>query len=118
MNYPYYGNPYMPQDNMMRQQPANNGIVWVQGEVGARSYLVAAGCTVPLWDSERQTIYIKSVDNSGIPSMRIFDYTERTQAAKELGYVTREEFDKLAQAVSELRKPARKKEDKTDEPTV
>lgn len=118
MNYPYYGNPYMPQDNMMRQQPANNGIVWVQGEVGARSYLVAAGCTVPLWDSERQTIYIKSVDNSGIPSMRVFDYTERTQAAKEPGYVTREEFDKLAQAVSELRKPARKKEDKTDEPTV
>lgn len=85
MNYPYYGNPYMPQDSMMRQQPTN-GIVWVQGEVGARSYLVSAGCTVPLWDSERQTIYIKTVDSSGIPSMRIFDYTERAQTpAKERG---------------------------------
>ena len=78
---PYGYNPYYPppmQDNLMqmRQQfqppvqpsPApQQGMIWVQGETGAKSYMVASGNTVPLWDSENQTIYIKSVDASGIP---------------------------------------------------
>jgi hypothetical protein len=49
----------------------------VQGESGAKSYLVAPNCTVQLWDSESQTIYIKSADASGMPSIKILDYTIR-----------------------------------------
>ena len=64
----------------MMPQPARpqNQMIWVQGESGAKSYMVAAGNSVPLWDSERQTIYIKSCDASGMPSMRVLDYVERT----------------------------------------
>lgn len=91
--------PQMPQ-----QLPAQNigsapdgGIIWVQGEAGARGYIVAPGYTIPLWDSEAHTIYLKTVDPSGIPSMRIFDYTERTAQRKPPGpqqeYVTRREFE-------------------------
>lgn len=57
---------------------ATNDIIWVQGEAGAKAYLVAPNNTVTLWDSESPTIYIKTADVNGIPSMRILDFTERT----------------------------------------
>lgn len=125
MAYPYGYNPYQPQfyqppmpDHLaqLRQgqyqqqiaQPAqqnNNGIIWVQGEEGAKGYLVAAGNSVMLMDSENSTFYIKSTDASGMPlPLRVFDYTERTAASKTtsaaqqmagMEYVTRQEFDAL-----------------------
>lgn len=65
-----------PQTN----QSNNSGIVWVQGEAGAKSYLVGAGNSVMLMDSEQSVFYIKSTDQSGMPlPLRVFDYTERTE---------------------------------------
>ncbi|MDE5765335.1 MAG: hypothetical protein K2N49_02010 [Ruminococcus sp.] len=50
------------------QQPQNsNSVIWVQGEAGAKSYLVAPGQTVWLMDSENLVFYIKSTDPSGMP---------------------------------------------------
>ena len=66
---------YMQQTQQPTQQ--SNGIIWVQGEAGAKSYLVAPNTTVQLWDSEAQVIYLKSADASGMPSMKILDYTIR-----------------------------------------
>ena len=57
----------------------NSSIIWVQGEAGAKSYLVAPNTTVQLWDSESQVIYLKSADATGMPSMKIIDYTIRDQ---------------------------------------
>lgn len=78
---PYYGyqnyQNYQPQMQPQNQTQQSNGIIWVQGEAGAKSYLVAPNSTVQLWDSESQTIYLKSADASGMPSMRILDYTIR-----------------------------------------
>lgn len=59
------------------QQPIQNNIIWVQGIAGAKSYLVSPNTTVQLWDSEAQVIYLKSADASGMPSMKILDYTIR-----------------------------------------
>ena len=108
-------------DNLaqLRQQPsqqAQTGMIWVQGEAGAKSYMVAPGNTVPLWDSENSTIYLKSCDSSGMPSMRIIDYTERAQkpasapsTAPAPEYVTRQEFDALAAKFEAMAaKPAKK----------
>lgn len=75
----YYPQQYQPQ---MQQQPAQQnggGIIWVSGEAGAKAYLVAPNTTVQLWDSEAQCIYLKSADASGMPSMKILDYTIRSQ---------------------------------------
>ena len=80
--YPQYS--YVPQQQVVPQpQPAvqqnDNGILWVQGEAGAKSWAVAPGKSVMLMDSESNTFYIKSSDNSGMPMpLRIFDYKERT----------------------------------------
>ena len=72
-----YQQAYYPQ--YQQQATQNHGIIWVQGEAGAKSYLVAPNNTVQLWDSESQTIYLKSADASGMPSMKILDYKIRNQ---------------------------------------
>ena len=79
--YPQYN--YVPQQQMIQQpqvvQQQDTGILWVQGEAGAKSWAVAPGKSVMLMDSESNTFYIKSSDTSGMPMpLRIFDYTERT----------------------------------------
>lgn len=63
-------------------QQNNGGIIWVTGEAGAKSYLVAPNTTVQLWDSEQQTIYLKSADASGMPSIKILDYSIRSEAPR------------------------------------
>lgn len=81
--YPMQTNAFQNVGNIGNVAPnaQNNGIIWVQGEAGAKSYMVAPNNTVQLWDSESQTIYLKSADASGMPSMRILDYTIRSEAS-------------------------------------
>ena len=72
----------IPAQNMQMpippaQQKPSNDIIWVQGEAGAKGYLVAPNNTVVLWDTENPVIYVKSADASGIPSMRVLDFEER-----------------------------------------
>ena len=52
-------------------QNGTSSLIWVNGEVGAKSYLVAPNTTVVLWDSESQTIYLKSADAAGMPSIKV-----------------------------------------------
>ena len=136
MNYPYYGNLYMPpmQDNLaqLRQQqmqaipplPQNplpqSGVQWVSGEQEARSWMVAPNAAVALWDSTAPTVYLKQADASGKPTLKVYDLVERlasapdTQKAPAAEYVTRKEFDALAALVSEM-KGKKRKEEKSDE---
>ena len=57
----------------------SNDMIWVQGLAGAKAYLVAPNTTVTLWDSESETIYLKSCDSNGMPSMKILDIKERIE---------------------------------------
>lgn len=78
--YPSQAQPTPPQTQQNMFQNGTSSLIWVQGEGAAKSYLVAPGCTVALFDNESQTIYIKSADASGMPTMRILDYTFRDSA--------------------------------------
>lgn len=64
----------------MQGQPTND-FLWVLNENEATSYPVAPNNTVTLWDKNLPTIYIKSVNAQGVPSMRILDFTERAATA-------------------------------------
>ena len=129
--------PTTPPANQPMAQQGNNGLIWVQGEAGAKSYIVAPGNTVMLMDSEGERFYLKSADASGMPMpLRIFEYKERTEAPSQAfsapvsaqnvnfdNFVTREEFEqRMASMASQCqcRNKAKKKEDVTDgnEPTV
>jgi hypothetical protein len=85
----------MQQQPQMTQQVNDTGILWVQGEAGAKSWAVAPGKSVMLMDSESNTFYIKSSDNSGMPMpLRIFDYTERTnQSTQPVNVIQHEQID-------------------------
>lgn len=100
------------QMNQPMQQPAqaNQSLIYVQGEAAAKSWMVGAGQSVLLMDSENPVFYIKSADASGIPlPLRVFDYTERNQSMPQNApqatnpaqidldgkYVTRAEYDDL-----------------------
>ena len=74
-----YINPYQQQYQPQQMPQNDGGIIWVQGEAGAKSYLVQPNKTVQLWDSEDNVIYLKSADASGMPSFKVLDYTIREQ---------------------------------------
>ena len=111
---------YYPQQNQMQgtqmslpnqpQQPQiNNGIIWVQGEAAAKSYPIAPNSSVPLWDSEANVIYIKSADMSGMPSIKVLDYTMRDVAARtpeispQNEFATKDDISVLEKEISSLR---------------
>ena len=108
-----YQNPYLYQYQPAQQQ--NNGIIWVQGESGAKSYLVAPNSTVQLWDSESQTIYLKSADASGMPSLKVLDYTIRdnlsskpvpaaySDSKQSTQYITKDELNALYAQINALK---------------
>lgn len=109
---PMYYAPVQQQNAAPAQQ---NGIIWVSGEAGAKAYLVAPNNTVQLWDSESQTIYLKSADASGMPSIKTLDYIIResnknaanpASAAsddKSISYATRDEMRAVSEQITALR---------------
>lgn len=114
MNYGYYGSSnfgagYQPfatpaQPQAMQQ---NGGLVWVQGEAGAKSYLMAPGSTALLMDSEASRMYIKTTDAAGMPTMRTFEYKEVQPVTQNVPqtateYATRAEFDDLRARIEDF----------------
>ena len=78
-----------------------NNITWVQGEAGAKAFLVAPNNTIALWDSEAQVIYIKETDMAGRPTMQILDYTIRNKPKDEME-VLRDEIAELKKKIKEM----------------
>lgn len=100
--YPTYGNYVTPQTPSVTQ-PADSGLIWVQGVEGAKSYLVAPNKTVLLMDSESEQFFLKSADASGMPlPLRVFKYTELVSHDKNVNYVTKEEYDALLKKLEAL----------------
>lgn len=96
----------------MQGQPTND-FLWVLNENEATSYPVAPNNTVTLWDKNLPTIYIKSVNAQGVPSMRVLDFVERTATNPTLpvgtafnspnNFVTLDSFNALKGDVEALR---------------
>lgn len=96
-----FTNPQTPQQN-------NTSIIWVQGEAGAKSYMMAPNTTLSLWDSEDQKIYLKTTDQNGVPSMKTLKYEIVEPVKLEDKYLTRQEFTsymdgKISAIISELK---------------
>lgn len=118
--------PSMPSQPMQQQ---SSQIIWVSGEAGAKSYLVAPGNTVMLMDAENSVFYLKSADASGMPlPLRIFDYKERTTTAQQAfggvvtgesvnldNFVTRKEFDELKASIASQPTPKKTKNNLTED---
>lgn len=105
-----YANPYFQPSVNMNASGNTNSITWVQGEQAAKSFLVVPNSTIPLFDSEKQTIYLKSADMYGKPSMQILDYKIRdSQPTNQIplepsvnDYATKDDIFKLQKQIDAL----------------
>lgn len=133
-NNPYYGPTYLqnaypaqpmgqasyapyPQQSYMPapvQQPVCK-VEWVDGEIEARGHQIPQGVSqLYMFDTNSQTIYLKSLNQMGIPNpMQIMHYTlEEAPANLTSGqsgngpdmsqYVTKSDFDQLRQEIRSL----------------
>ena len=94
----YSAVPNMMQNQMPVQQsfappqasaPQQRGIEWVEGEIGAKAYQIPQGwpanTPIPLWDSTDTVIYLKSVNQMGVPNpMQKLHYTMENQETQTL----------------------------------
>ena len=71
-----------PQFQNQTQSPQQSqSIIWVSGMQEAQMYPVAPNNAVALWEQSGKTIYLKSADATGKPTMRVYDLVERTETA-------------------------------------
>ena len=108
--------PFTPFQYGQNPQYNQSNMSWVQGEAGAMSYLVAPNSSVDLWDSEKNTIYIKSADATGLPTIKIIDYTVRQplEAKPKVEYATKSDLDELRKELRSI-KPLYKRQENRKE---
>lgn len=121
MAYPFYpayqpygylpqGYQQMTQQAQAQVQPVQNqtGIVWVTGVNEAQMYPVAPNNAVALWEQSGKTIYLKSADATGKPTLRIYDLVERSETAspalgvsddKNIVYARKDDVDAISGAI-------------------
>lgn len=83
-NQGQFAQPYQVplQTNPLSTPTPNNDMIFVLGQNEAESYPVAPNATVTMWDKNQKTFYIKTANAQGIPSMQIYDFTERIEKAQ------------------------------------
>lgn len=111
----YNPNMYMPQYGY-NQHPMNwsyqpqvaqpiNGLVSVTGIEGAKAYQLPPNSSMPLFDGNQDLLYVKTTDAAGYPTIKTFRFEpmENAQPTQEQAdYVSRTEFEALAEQVREL----------------
>ena len=106
---------YYPSYNAYYQQ---SGMLWVSGEQEAYAYPVAPNAAVALWDSNKQSVYIKQADASGRPTIKILDYTERSVGVSPSGdsnntnYASKSDIEAISKEIEAIK--SRQKGDKDE----
>lgn len=116
------------QQNAQQTTPAQN-VNWIQvsGIEGAKSQIVQQGHTAWMMDNNAPYFYVKSVDNVGSCTFRIFQFTEVQEIAQEQpeqpqidlsGYVQRDEFEQLKTIIEQLTNAQEKQHIKANKEVV
>lgn len=105
--YPQYNVPQPQSYQVQNTTQAQNTFQWVQGEAGAKAFMVAPGNSVLLMDSENPVIYMKSTDINGRPlPMKTYDLIERqerhTPAQPDVDFGLFVKRDELTDAISAM----------------
>lgn len=124
----YFGTavPPMPQQQsfspMPQQAPMSSNVIGVDGEVGAKAFMVPNGSTGPiaLWDTNDNVIYLRTFNAAGMPNpLRKLRYTEEeltpqlpagqsgSATATDMSqFATKDDLEVLRQEIRNLRAPA------------
>lgn len=108
------------QNGVQGNPQPQNGFIWVLNENEALARFVAPGDVEITWDKTNPTIYIKSVNAQGVPSMRVLDFVERTQAPQgakpqPVQFVTVETFNALRGELETVKCTLAQMQEKTSE---
>jgi hypothetical protein len=117
-----------PVPMQMQTQPTNDTLLWVLNENEASSYPVAPNNSVVLWDKNNKTFYIKTANAQGIPSMQIYDFTERIENPSKMPvehtctcgekFATKEQINALEGKINEISAMYEELKDKQTTKTV
>ena len=70
--YPQYQSSLLQQTQQPAAVQSPHGLIWVDGEVGAKAYQLPAGLPanqpIALWDTNDTVIYLKSMNPMGMPN--------------------------------------------------
>lgn len=114
MNMPIPQQSYSPPPQQ-QSQPVQ-GMIWVDGEVGAKAFQMPqgwpAGAWIPLWDTNDTVIYLKSTNQMGMPNpLQKIHYTMEENknqsmlpAPETQNYVTKNELEQMKNELKELLK--------------
>lgn len=122
MNEPYnaYQRPYQPmapyqQTYQPQYQQSTNSIFWVQGEEGAKAYLMAPNTVAWLMDRNEPKLYVKRTDSMGqaypLETYRLVREdapNSSSGTSSSTTYVTEEELERRLDELSKkfvIRKP-------------
>lgn len=100
-----------PYSNLM-QPMMPQGMIWTKGKAEATNYPIPRGTTLPIFDSEDDVFYVKTVDVYGnTQPLRVFRYEEITQSDDQTAKaptVSVEEFKSLKDELEELKEEIKK----------
>lgn len=94
--------------SQLPQQPIH-GFVRVAGFEGAKAYQMPPNSEMPLFDLESDTLFIKTTDGTGFPTIKVCDVTQRQQESGQptQEYMTRAEvgsmYQDLASQIEQMR---------------
>ena len=112
--------PIMPQQSYApaQQLPMSSNVIPVDGEVGAKAYMVPNGSTGPiaLWDTNDNVIYLRTFNAAGMPNpLKRLRYTEeepvqmlpnsQSGSAPQVDtskFVTRDDFESLRNEIRQM----------------
>ena len=115
--YPQLQGTQMTYANQPVQQNQQYGLIWVDGEIGAKAYQMPTGLPantpIALWDTNDTVIYLKSVNPMGMPNpmqkarytleenksgVRTQGFSGDTEAKLDMSqYVRKEDLEKMKQ---------------------
>lgn len=106
-----YNNAFTSAKNTLNNN--NSGIIWVNGIEGAKGYIIQPNSSTILMDSEQNCFYLKTTNDAGIPSIRIFEFQEKIQKQnknnidinideKLKDYVPRKEFEEIKNILANI----------------
>lgn len=92
------------------QQQTQPGLIQVTGMEGAKAYPMNPNSVVPLFDADRDVMYIKRTDAGGYPTIAAYQFTPVQEAAPSASpeYVTRQEFEEWKEMMANGKQPVRK----------
>lgn len=97
--------PYQFNQNFVHQQ---NNLIRVAGPESAKEYPLGPNSAVILMDAENPVFYLKTTDDGGFATLRMFDFEERVEKEKVIDvspeiYASKDDIEVLRKSLDDIK---------------